>query len=181
LTAIGQGDLAADKAEALRLTPVSRETEERLQTFVALLLQWQQTTNLISPATIPNLWTRHVADSLQLIDLAPDAKVWVDFGSGGGFPGIPVACVLAGRPGAGPPGREQRQEGRVSARGDPRHRRAGGSSSQANRGLWGQFRGQDRCGQRQGPGAIANPLRSGVCSDRAGRDRIVSEGPRCSG
>jgi len=100
LTAIGQGDLAADKAEALRLTPVSRETEERLQTFVALLLQWQQTTNLISPATIANLWTRHVADSLQLIDLAPDANVWVDFGSGGGFPGIPVACVLAGRPGA---------------------------------------------------------------------------------
>jgi 16S rRNA (guanine527-N7)-methyltransferase len=100
LTAIGHGDLAADKAEALRLTPVSRETEERLQTFVALLLQWQQTTNLISPATIANLWTRHVADSLQLIDLAPDANVWVDFGSGGGFPGIPVACVLAGRPGA---------------------------------------------------------------------------------
>ena len=100
MTAIGQGDLAADKAEALRLTPVSRETEERLQTFVALLLQWQQTTNLISPATIANLWTRHVADSLQLIDLAPDAKVWVDFGSGGGFPGIPVACVLADRPGA---------------------------------------------------------------------------------
>ena len=96
----GQGDLAADKAEALRLTPVSRETQQRLETFVALLLQWQQKTNLISPATIPNLWTRHVADSLQLIDLAPDAKVWVDFGAGGGFPAIPVACALAERPGA---------------------------------------------------------------------------------
>ena len=100
MTIIGQGDLAADKAEALRVTPVSRETDERLQTFAALLVQWQQTTNLISPATIPNLWTRHVADSLQLIDLAPGAKVWVDFGSGGGFPGVPVACVLADRPGA---------------------------------------------------------------------------------
>ena len=98
----GQGalDLSADKAEALRLAPVSRETEVRLDRFVALLLQWQQTTNLISPATIPNLWTRHVADSMQLLDIAPDAKVWVDFGSGGGFPGIPVACVLAERPGA---------------------------------------------------------------------------------
>ena len=96
----GQGDLAADKAEALRLTPVSRETQQRLETFVALLLQWQQKTNLISPATIPNLWTRHVADSLQLIDLAPNAKVWVDFGAGGGFPAIPVACALAERPGA---------------------------------------------------------------------------------
>lgn len=96
----GQGDLAADKADALKLTPVSRETLARLETFIGLLLQWQKTTNLISPTTIPNLWTRHVADSLQLLDLAPTAKSWVDFGSGGGFPGIPVACVLADRPGA---------------------------------------------------------------------------------
>ena len=100
MTRVGQGDLAADKAEALRLTPVSRETLTRLETFVDLLLQWQRTTNLISPATISNLWTQHVADSLQLLDLAPAAKVWVDFGSGGGFPGIPVGCALAGRPGA---------------------------------------------------------------------------------
>lgn len=96
----GQGGLTADKAEALRLTPVSRETEARLERFVALLLQWQGTTNLISPTTVPQLWTRHVADSLQLIELASEAKVWVDFGAGGGFPGIPVACVLAERPGA---------------------------------------------------------------------------------
>ena len=100
MTKAGQGDLAAGKAEALRLTPVSRETLKRLETFVDLLLQWQKTTNLISPATIPHLWTRHVADSLQLLELVPHAKTWVDFGSGGGFPGIPVACVLADRPGA---------------------------------------------------------------------------------
>jgi len=100
LSKSGQGDLAADRAKALTLTPVSRETEARLEKFVGLLLQWQKTTNLISPATIPELWTRHVADSLQLVDLVPGAKTWVDFGSGGGFPGIPVACVLADRPGA---------------------------------------------------------------------------------
>ena len=100
MNAGGQGAIAADKAEALRLTRVSRETLERLERYVALLLKWQQTTNLISPATIPNLWTRHVADALQLLDLAPDARAWVDFGSGGGFPGIPVACALADRPGA---------------------------------------------------------------------------------
>ena len=94
-------DLAADKARALALTPVSRETEARLDKFVALLLQWQATTNLISPATMLHLWVRHVADSLQLLDLAPkDAKVWVDFGSGGGFPAIPLACALVERPGA---------------------------------------------------------------------------------
>ncbi|MCX7295462.1 MAG: 16S rRNA (guanine(527)-N(7))-methyltransferase RsmG [Hyphomicrobiales bacterium] len=97
----GQGlDLAADKARAFKITPVSRETQRRLDLFVDLLLVWQQKTNLIASSTIPTIWTRHIADSLQLLDLAPDARVWVDFGSGGGFPAIPIACALADRPGA---------------------------------------------------------------------------------
>jgi 16S rRNA (guanine527-N7)-methyltransferase len=93
-------DLAADREEALRLTPVSRETLRRLDDFVALLLQWQQRVNLIAASTIPHLWTRHIADSLQLLDLLPEAKVWVDLGSGGGFPGLMLACALAETPGA---------------------------------------------------------------------------------
>jgi 16S rRNA (guanine527-N7)-methyltransferase len=98
----GQGafDLAADKARALKLTPVSRETEQHLDLFVDALLLWQRTTNLVATSTLAHLWTRHIADSLQLIALAPQARVWVDFGSGGGFPGIPIACVLAHEPGA---------------------------------------------------------------------------------
>lgn len=101
MSARGQGvlDLSADKARALKLTPVSRETENRLQAFADLLLLWQQKTNLISPATIPTLWTRHIADSLQLLDLAPEAKTWVDLGSGGGFPALPIACALVEKPG----------------------------------------------------------------------------------
>jgi 16S rRNA (guanine527-N7)-methyltransferase len=91
---------AADRARALELTPVSRETLERLDRFVALLLEWQQRTHLIAPSTVPHLWTRHIADSLQLVEFAPKAGVWIDFGSGGGFPGLVVACVLAGSPGA---------------------------------------------------------------------------------
>jgi 16S rRNA (guanine527-N7)-methyltransferase len=87
--------LAADKAEALRLTPVSRETEMRLDRYIDLLRQWQAKTNLVAPSTLPNLWTRHVADSLQLLSLAPSARRWVDLGSGGGFPGIVLACALA--------------------------------------------------------------------------------------
>jgi 16S rRNA (guanine527-N7)-methyltransferase len=92
--------LAADRAQALALTPVSRETEERLERFVALLLTWQKTTHLISPASVPRLWTRHVSDSLQLLDLAPAARLWIDLGSGGGFPGLVLACALAEKPGA---------------------------------------------------------------------------------
>jgi 16S rRNA (guanine527-N7)-methyltransferase len=44
------------------------------------------------------VWTRHVADSLQLLDLAPDARTWADLGSGGGFPGLVIACALAETP-----------------------------------------------------------------------------------
>ena len=90
---------AADKAAALALTPVSRETEARLDRYVDLLLQWQAKTNLVAPSTLPTLWTRHIADSLQLLGLAPAAKVWIDLGSGGGFPGVVLACTLAETPG----------------------------------------------------------------------------------
>src|SRR6202790_1893847 len=92
--------LPADKAAALALTPVSRETEARLDRYVALLLEWQAKTNLVAPSTLSNLWTRHISDSLQILSLAPSEKTWADLGSGGGFPGVVFACVLAGIPGA---------------------------------------------------------------------------------
>ena len=95
----GAFDLASDKKRALALTTVSRETEERLNMFVPLLLLWQQKFNLVASSTLNVLWTRHIADSLQLLALAPEARVWVDFGSGAGFPGIPIACALADKPG----------------------------------------------------------------------------------
>ncbi len=91
---------AADKAAALALTPISRETESRLDRYVALLLEWQAKTNLVAPSTLPNLWTRHIADSLQLLALAPAAQTWIDLGSGGGFPGVVLACALAEKPDA---------------------------------------------------------------------------------
>ncbi len=91
---------AADKAAALALTPISRETEGRLDRYVALLLEWQAKTNLVAPSTLPNLWTRHIADSLQLLALAPAAQTWIDLGSGGGFPGVVLACALAEKPDA---------------------------------------------------------------------------------
>jgi 16S rRNA (guanine527-N7)-methyltransferase len=93
-------DLAQDRERALALTPVSRETVDRLDRFVALLLERQQQINLIAPSTEPVLWTRHVADSLQLLALAPEIRVWADLGSGAGFPGLVIACALAETPGA---------------------------------------------------------------------------------
>jgi 16S rRNA (guanine527-N7)-methyltransferase len=93
-------DLAADRDRALALVDVSRETLDRLDRFVATLQAWQQRINLIAPSTEPTLWTRHIADSLQLLALAPEARTWVDLGSGGGFPGLAIACALADRPDA---------------------------------------------------------------------------------
>jgi 16S rRNA (guanine527-N7)-methyltransferase len=94
--------LLEDKKRALALISVSRETEARLDRYVDLLLQWQAKTNLIAPSTLPTVWTRHIADSLQLlklIEVCADAgpKIWVDLGSGGGFPGVVVAAALAER------------------------------------------------------------------------------------
>src|SRR5260221_11084832 len=82
---------SADREAALALTPVSRETAARLDRFVVLLLEWQRKTNLIAPSTIPVLWTRHIADSLQLLRLAPDPRVWAGFGTRGAFPRL-VVC-----------------------------------------------------------------------------------------
>ena len=92
---------AQDKAQAIALfgSTVSRETWERLEQFVDLLLRWQRSTNLVASSTIPQTWTRHVADSLQLLVLAPNARSWIDLGAGGGFPGLVIACALAGKAG----------------------------------------------------------------------------------
>jgi 16S rRNA (guanine527-N7)-methyltransferase len=92
--------LAQDRERALQLTPVSREIAARLDQLAALLIERQQRMNLVASSTIPQLWTRHIADSLQLLDLAPGAKIWIDLGSGAGFPGLVIACALADMPGA---------------------------------------------------------------------------------
>jgi 16S rRNA (guanine527-N7)-methyltransferase len=85
----------ADRQQALRLTPVSRETEERLALLVTELVRWQAAKNLVSSATLRDVWTRHIADSLQLHGLAPKAARWLDLGSGGGFPGLVIGICLA--------------------------------------------------------------------------------------
>lgn len=92
------GHLAADKGAALGLFSVSRETEARLDRYVALLLEWQAKTNLVAPSTLSSLWTRHIADSLQLLDIAPSGRLWIDLGSGGGFPGVVLAAAFADQP-----------------------------------------------------------------------------------
>ena len=79
----------------------SRETVAKLVTYAALLKQWQKTINLVAPGTLDAVWHRHMADSAQLVTLAPpDANSWVDLGSGAGFPGLVLAILLHDRAGA---------------------------------------------------------------------------------
>jgi len=98
---------------------VSRETLDRLRIYEALLRTWQETLNLVSPATLSDLWHRHFADSAQLLDLGfssppsglpckgegkgarggegQGGKSWLDLGSGAGFPGLVLGIMLAER------------------------------------------------------------------------------------
>lgn len=80
--------------------PVSRETFERLAAFEGRFLKWAQRINLAAPSTLGSVWERHILDSAQLVALAPGARRWLDMGSGGGFPGVVVAILVAERPGA---------------------------------------------------------------------------------
>lgn len=75
--------------------PVSRETVEKLALHAALLIHWQKAVNLVAPSSLNDIWHRHFADSAQILALAPDAKCWVDLGSGAGFPGLVIAIMLA--------------------------------------------------------------------------------------
>jgi 16S rRNA (guanine527-N7)-methyltransferase len=88
----------AEELQTIIKLGVSRESLERIEAFLSLLFDWQQKTNLVSPTTLPKVWTRHVIDSLQLLPhlKAPPGAI-ADLGSGGGFPGI-ILAVASGRP-----------------------------------------------------------------------------------
>ena len=76
---------------------VSRETFEKLQLLERELRRWQAIKNLVGPATLDQIWDRHIVDSLQLLTLAPEAQTWIDLGSGAGFPGLVLAIAGAER------------------------------------------------------------------------------------
>lgn len=76
--------------------PVS-EVADELESFSVLLQKWQRVQNLVSRETLQEFWSRHVADSLQVLPLLrPDDRVILDLGSGGGLPAIPLAVASKG-------------------------------------------------------------------------------------
>ena len=76
------------------LGSVPRETEARLEALVPLVLHWNRTINLVARHDEPNIWSRHIADSLQLVPLIlPNISHAIDIGTGGGFPGLVLAIA----------------------------------------------------------------------------------------
>jgi 16S rRNA (guanine527-N7)-methyltransferase len=74
---------------------VSRETIEKLEIFDELLKKWNPKINLVSRKSLPDVWTRHIVDSLQVYRCVEPAGHWVDLGSGGGFPGVIVSIIAS--------------------------------------------------------------------------------------
>ena len=86
-----------ERLEAVARRPVSRETLDRLETYVALLKQESKRQNLVSAGTLESVWNRHILDCAQLVRYEPHAgATWIDIGSGAGLPGIVVACLVDG-------------------------------------------------------------------------------------
>lgn len=86
-----------EQAGPLGVSGVSRETQSRLAIYVELLLRWNATINLISRRDEPMVWERHIADSLALLPLIPEAATHaIDLGSGAGLPGL-VLAIASGR------------------------------------------------------------------------------------
>ncbi|SLN43120.1 16S rRNA (guanine(527)-N(7))-methyltransferase RsmG [Ruegeria meonggei] len=72
---------------------VSRETFDRLNTYVELVRRWNPKINLVSRNSLADIWTRHILDSVQVYRCADSFQHWCDLGSGGGFPGMVCAII----------------------------------------------------------------------------------------
>jgi 16S rRNA (guanine527-N7)-methyltransferase len=86
--------LSENPGGILRAYNVSRESLERLEEYVELLLSWQRSFNLIGNSTASTIWTRHILDAVQLLPLLPPRTTAIaDLGSGAGIPGLVLAIA----------------------------------------------------------------------------------------
>ncbi len=96
----GDGGGLTDAAAFAAATKAAPAQMADLEAFRALLADWNGRMNLVGPSALADFWQRHAFDSAQLLPLAPDALTWADLGAGAGFPGLVLAILLKGRPGA---------------------------------------------------------------------------------
>lgn len=71
------------------------EVLDRLEDLAVLLTAENDVQNLVSDASLAELWVRHYADSAQLLNFVPreTCRSWLDLGTGAGFPGLVIAVL----------------------------------------------------------------------------------------
>lgn len=88
--------IVSKAAQRLRFPDLDAVTHQRLDLFVSQLHKWNGAINLVAKASLDDVWTRHITDSLQVLPFRdPSALTWLDLGSGAGLPGMVVAIALA--------------------------------------------------------------------------------------
>ncbi len=92
--------LATIRAAHPLLADLPEETLQRFKIYADFLEKWQRTVNLVGKSTLDDIWVRHFADSLQVSQAVPEARRWLDLGSGAGFPGLVTAITFTGEPDA---------------------------------------------------------------------------------
>ena len=90
--------LAAYRAAHPLLAELPEDTLRRLEIYAHLLEKWRRAVNLVGKSTLDDIWIRHFADCLQVSKAVPEARRWLDLGSGAGFPGLVTAIKYAGEP-----------------------------------------------------------------------------------
>lgn len=80
---------------ARRINELSDQSVGRLKRFVELLDRWRKITNLISDGSFPDIWERHIEDSIYIQKIGASSRRWLDLGSGAGFPGIVIGVLTA--------------------------------------------------------------------------------------
>lgn len=93
----GGGDAEVTPAEFQALTGATPAQMADLDAFITRLTEANAVMNLVGPDSLPDVWNRHVWDSAQLLQVAPEATTWADLGAGAGFPGVVLAILLKGR------------------------------------------------------------------------------------
>jgi len=67
----------------------------RLETLIAMLVEENRQQNLVSAASLEQVWLRHIVDSAQLLPYVSreTSSPWIDLGTGAGFPGLVIAAL----------------------------------------------------------------------------------------
>ncbi len=91
---------SAERERLVQLLDLKPADLDRMKAYEALVRKWSNVKNLVSASALSDLWVRHLLDSAQVQRAFPKVKQWADLGSGGGFPGLVTAILLADVPDA---------------------------------------------------------------------------------